>query len=223
MDTKQRTTLVILAAGMGSRYGGIKQLDSFGENGETIIEYALYDAERAGFTDALFIIRQEIQEDFQKLLLDRIKTKLRISLAFQETSFLPQGWKPTEVALARTKPWGTAHALWCAREALHTPFAVINADDFYGRRSFELMQGFLVSCNPSANTYAMVAFELGKTLSPHGPVSRGICDVDEGGFLRDIAEHKKISWEPKPGEADAIVSCTMMAPRATIPPIPQSP
>jgi hypothetical protein len=188
-----KTALVVLAAGMGSRYGGIKQLEAVGPGGETILEYSLFDARRAGFSEVIFVIRKAMESDFRSLLLDRIQTDLSIKLAYQETGLLPPPWSASALARNRVKPWGTAHALWCARDSIDCPFAVINADDFYGFRSYALLQGFLAGSKPDATEYAMVGFELGKTLSDHGPVARGICDIDSQGMLVDIVEHTRLA------------------------------
>ena len=180
-----------MAAGLGSRFGGIKQLESVGPAGETILEYSLFDAQRAGFNEAIFIIRRAMEHDFRSLL-DNISTSLTIKLAYQETEFLPDPWAASEAARNREKPWGTAHAVWCARTSIDSPFAVINADDFYGARSYALMHGFLTTAKPDAAECAMVGFELGKTLSDNGPVARGLCGIDSQGLLTDIVEHLRL-------------------------------
>jgi UTP-glucose-1-phosphate uridylyltransferase len=188
-----KTALVVLAAGIGSRYGGIKQLEAVGPGGETILEYSLFDARRAGFSEVIFVIRKAMENDFRTLLLDRMQPDLSVKLAYQETGFLPPPWAASESARNRVKPWGTAHALWCARESIECPFAVINADDFYGYRSYALLQGFLAGSKADSTDYAMVGFELGKTLSDHGPVARGICGIDSQGLLVDIVEHTRLA------------------------------
>jgi hypothetical protein len=207
-----KTTLVVMAAGMGSRFGGIKQLESAGPGGETILEYSLFDAQRAGFSEVVFIIRKTMEADFRSMLLDKISTDLSVRLAYQETGFLPESWAaamqnrdpmalgyadmdgsvPDRIVRNRMKPWGTGHAIWCARDSIDSPFAVINADDYYGPASFAIMHDFLAGVPPESDSYAMVAFELGKTLSQHGAVARGICGVDKAGFLTDIVEHTKL-------------------------------
>ena len=187
-----KTALVIMAAGLGSRFGGIKQLEPVGPAGETILEYSLFDAQRAGFNEALFIIRRAMGDGF-RTLLDRLKPGMPVKLVYQETLFLPEPWAASELARNRGKPWGTAHAVWCARNNIDSPFAVINADDFYGARSYTLMHGFLAAAQPDSAEYAMVGFELGKTLSAHGPVARGICGIDSQGLLIDIVEHTRLA------------------------------
>ena len=192
-----KTTLVVMAAGMGSRYGGIKQLEAVGPDGETMLEYSLFDAWRAGFSEVVLIIRKAMEDDFRRILLDRIRTDLPIRLAYQETGFLPEPWASSDVIRERfvrdrVKPWGTGHALWCARSSIDSPFAVINADDNYGPRSYAILHDFLADTPPESDSYGMVGFELGKTLSDHGPVARGICGIDKEGFLTDIMEHPRL-------------------------------
>ncbi len=179
MNTK--TTLVVMAAGLGSRYGGIKQLDPVGLSGETILEFGLYDAVRAGFNEVVFILRKEIEADFHKVILDRLHLPVPVKLVFQEPPVPP-----------RTKPLGTAHAIWSARHAVDGRFAVMNADDFYGRRSYELVHRWLTACDPGKPRYALVSYQLGRTLSENGPVSRGVCTVGPDGFLRTIEEHHQL-------------------------------
>src|SRR6187399_1617892 len=164
-------TLVILAAGMASRYGSLKQIQSFGPSGETIMEYSIYDAIRAGFGKVVFIIRKDFEADFKEIFGTRLQGKIAIDYVFQDmTSFVDPAYIPE----GRTKPWGTAHAVLCAKEVVHEPFAVINADDFYGHDAFVKAYKFLKeNCNPS--TYAIVGYELLKTLSDHGTVNRGVC------------------------------------------------
>ncbi len=181
-----------MAAGMGSRYGGMKQLEAVGPDGETILEYSLFDARRAGFSEVIFIIRRAMEGDFRSLLLERGLTSLSLKLVYQEPDLLPAPWAGSEAVRAREKPWGTGHALWCARASLDSPFAVINADDYYGPRSFAILHDFLAGTSTESDSYAMVGFELGKTLSDHGPVARGICGMDKDGFLTDIVEHTKL-------------------------------
>jgi len=182
-------TLVILAAGMGSRYGGLKQLDGVGPSGETVLDYAVYDARRAGFDRVLFVIRRDFEDVFRAQIGARYTRELTVDYAFQSIDALPAG---RVAPPGRVKPWGTGHALWCAREALDGPFAVINADDFYGRDSFARLADFLRGAGGrEAGHFAMVGFRLANTLSEHGAVSRGLCTVAEG-RLRQVTEQTGI-------------------------------
>lgn len=182
-------TLVILAAGMASRYGSLKQIQSFGPSGETIMEYSIYDAIRAGFGKVVFIIRKDFEQDFREIFGKKLQGKIAVDYVFQDlNSFLNGATVPPD----RTKPWGTAHAVLCAKNAVQEPFAVINADDFYGRDAFEKAYRFLVKdCNN--HTYAIIGYELLKTLSDHGTVNRGVCQVDAKGNLSAIAERINIA------------------------------
>lgn len=202
----EKTTLVVMAAGMGSRYGGMKQLESVGPAGETLLEYSLFDAWRAGFSEVVFIIRKEMEADFNTVLLDKIRPGLMVRLAYQETCILPEPWASSKAARDRAKPWGTGHAIWCARSLIDSPFAVINADDYYGPSSFALMHDFLAVAAAESDGYAMVAFELGKTLSDHGPVARGICGMDIDGFLTDIVEHPSLEKVKAGGDSGRITT-----------------
>jgi NDP-sugar pyrophosphorylase family protein len=184
-------TLLILAAGMASRYGSMKQIQGFGPNGETIMDYSIYDAIRAGFTKVVFIIRKDFAEDFKNIFEPKLKGKIAIDYVFQDLhSFTGDYAVPAE----RTKPWGTAHAVLCAKDAIKEPFAVINADDFYGRDAFEKAYAFLTGA-VDASTYCIIGYELAKTLSDNGTVSRGVCQVDPAGNLVSIAERTKIYEE----------------------------
>jgi len=183
-------TLLVLAAGMGSRYGGLKQLDPMGPDGQTVIDYSVHDALLAGFSRVVFVIRRDFEKDFRDQVGSRYEGRAEISYAFQATDDLPATFAPPA---DREKPWGTGHAVWCARHLLDGPFAMINADDFYGRQAFADLAAHLA--RPRAGTvpeFAMVAYQLGKTLSDHGSVSRGICQVDPAGFLVSVTEHTKI-------------------------------
>lgn len=181
-------TLLILAAGMGSRYGGVKQLDQFGPHGETIIDYSLFDAIRAGFGKVVFIIREELRADFEEIFLPKLQGRIEVDFAIQAlTSYVPE--ELGEVS--RTKPWGTGHAMLCAKDHTQTPFAVINADDFYGREAFEVMGTFLRT-NTDDRLHAMVGYEVKNTLSENGSVSRGVCAVGENGNLASVIERTKI-------------------------------
>ncbi len=183
-----KPTLLILAAGMGSRYGGIKQMDSFGPSGETIIDYSIYDAIKSGFGKIVFIIRNDFAEAFKNIFENKLKGKIETDYVMQEMDSYTAGFKFTG---ERTKPWGTAHAVLCAKDAIHEPFAVINADDFYGRDAFEKAAAFLKK-EVSPETWCIIGYELSKTLSEHGTVSRGVCKVDDNGNLISIAERVKI-------------------------------
>ncbi|HVU98549.1 MAG TPA: sugar phosphate nucleotidyltransferase [Puia sp.] len=184
-------TLLILAAGMASRYGSMKQIQGFGPNGETIMDYSIYDAIRAGFTKVVFIIRKDFAEDFKNIFEPKLKGKIAIDYVYQDLrSFTGDYPVPAD----RTKPWGTAHAVLCARDAIREPFAVINADDFYGRDAFEKAYGFLTK-QVNASTYCIIGYELAKTLSDNGTVSRGVCEVDASDNLISIAERTKIYEE----------------------------
>lgn len=185
-----KPTLVILAAGLGSRYGGLKQMDKFGPSGETIIEYSIYDAIRAGFGKVVFVIRESMEEDLQKVIIKKIEGKIATACAFQKLDDLPEGFTVPE---GREKPWGTAHAILAARNEVHEAFAVINADDFYGQDSYRVMADYFHTSKPSDNECAMVGFELKKTVTDHGSVSRGVCLVDPNSFLLDIVERTHIS------------------------------
>jgi hypothetical protein len=185
-------TLVVLAAGMGSRYGGLKQVDPMGPAGETVLDYSVYDAVRAGFGRVVFIIRREFEAEFRAVVGSRFADRVQVDYVFQELDALPAGQVLPD---GRTKPWGTGHAVWCARSALDGPFAVVNADDFYGAGSFELLATFLRAAGEAKAhppEFAMVGFALGNTLSEHGAVSRGVCAVGADGVLQGIEEHTGI-------------------------------
>lgn len=188
-----KPTLVVLAAGMGSRYGGLKQIDPVGPAGETIIDYSVYDAAKSGFSKVVFIIRQDIEKDFREFVGNKYDDCIDVEMAFQEIDKLPKGiQKPKD----RIKPWGTGHAILCARECVTENFLVINGDDFYGRASFELAGDYLSKAKDDGRAdYLMVAYELQKTLSEHGHVSRGICELSSEGQLLDIVERTKIEKE----------------------------
>ncbi|MEH0153145.1 sugar phosphate nucleotidyltransferase [Limibacter armeniacum] len=187
-----KATLLILAAGMGSRYGSLKQIDQFGPSGETIIDYSIYDAIEAGFDKLVFVIRKNIEEEFKEVFVDKFQDRIEIDYAFQELDIVPKG---INVPKERVKPWGTGHALMVAREKINTPFAVINADDFYGKESFKVMADLLRELDPnSIDTQCMVGFRLGNTLSENGYVSRGICQVHENSMLEAVVEHTKVGY-----------------------------
>lgn len=183
-----KPTLVVLAAGMGSRYGGLKQMDGFGPNGETIIDYSLYDAIQAGFGKIVFIIRSSFQEAFIQRFDPLLKDVVKVEYVCQETHLVPDD---VSYFPERTKPWGTGHALWVARHVLNEPFGVINADDFYGREAMFQLANFLTyDITPN---YAVIAYQLNKTISEHGTVNRGVCSV-KNGKLASIEECIKIGW-----------------------------
>ncbi|HVZ95819.1 MAG TPA: sugar phosphate nucleotidyltransferase [Chitinophagaceae bacterium] len=186
-----KPTLVILAAGMGSRYGGIKQMDAFGPSGETIIDYSIYDAIRCGFGKIVFIIRKDFADIFRELFEKKLKGKIQTEYVMQEMDSFTDGFKPPA---ERTKPWGTAHAVLCSKDAVHEPFAVINADDFYGRDAFEKAVRFLQG-GVSAKVWSIIGYELSKTLSANGTVSRGVCEADKDHNLIGIVERVKIYSE----------------------------
>ncbi|MDR1353073.1 MAG: hypothetical protein LBK05_07310 [Treponema sp.] len=184
--------LVVLAAGMGSRYGGLKQMDRVGKSGEVLLDYSVFDAKRAGFAKAVFIIRHDIEKDFQELVLDRIGSAFPCDTVFQELdSIVPPAVFEESRKLGRSKPWGTTHALLCAEGKIDAPFAVINADDFYGRESFEALGSFLKG---DVSEGAIVPYSLHKTLSPQGTVSRGVCEI-ENGLLVSVDELTAIARE----------------------------
>jgi len=177
-----KPTLLVLAAGMGSRYGGVKQIDAFGPTGETIMDYSLFDAIRAGFGKIVVVVRREIEQEVKALLMPKLADKIPLFFALQETN------SPT-----RTKPWGTAHAILSAHAFLNEPFAVINADDFYGFSAYQKMANFLA--NASEKEYAMMGYQLENTLSDFGSVARGVCEVDAEGYLHSIVERTQIFRE----------------------------
>jgi hypothetical protein len=187
----QEPTLLILAAGMASRYGSMKQIQSFGPSGETIMDYSIYDAIRAGFKKVVFIIRKEFAEDFKQIFEPKLKGKVAIDYVFQDLNAFTDGY---QVPAERTKPWGTAHAVLCAKTAIKEPFAVINADDFYGRDAFEKAYTFLTK-DAGEKVYAIIGYDLLKTLSDNGTVNRGVCQVDAKGNLSAIAERINISMK----------------------------
>jgi hypothetical protein len=179
-------TLLVLAAGMGSRYGGLKQMDPIGANGETIIDYSIYDAMRAGFRKVVFVIRRDIERQFREIIGTRFEGKIAVEYVFQELDKLPSAFS---VPANRTKPWGTGHAILMAADVIREPFAAINADDFYGANSFRVLAGHLKSGSPD---FAMIGFILRNTLSEFGSVARGVCRTTPDGFLESVTEITKI-------------------------------
>lgn len=181
-----KPTLLILAAGMGSRYGGLKQIDPVGPNGEIIIDYSIYDALQAGFGKVVFVIRHDIEREFKEVIGARIAKRVPVDYVYQELTMLPPGFS---VPAGRTKPWGTTHAILLAENAVKEPFAAINADDFYGREAYQVLAKHLISGTPD---YAMVGFILRNTLSEHGTVARGVSSVDGNNYLQSVVEMMKI-------------------------------
>lgn len=194
---KKKPVLVIMAAGMGSRYGGLKQIDPVDAHGNLIIDFSIYDAIEAGFEKVIFIIKKAIESDFKELIGDRMSRHIQTVYVFQELDQLPKGFQKPQ---GREKPWGTAHAILCCEPVLDAPFAVINADDYYGKSAFRSMYAQLSSReDDEVYRYAMVGYDLYKTLTDHGHVARGICTVDSDGLLAGIHERTRI--ESRDGQA----------------------
>jgi UTP-glucose-1-phosphate uridylyltransferase len=194
-----KPTLLVLAAGMGSRYGGLKQIDPVGPNGETIIDYSIYDAIQAGFGKVVFVIRKDIEKPFREFLGERLTGHIEVAFAFQELDALPDGF---DVPAGRQKPWGTGQAILVAKNEVQTPCLVINGDDFYGRESFIQASHYLQKAqdgdsNSGKADYSMVGYQLANTLSENGSVSRGICQVSEEGYLSGVQEFTKIEKTEK--------------------------
>ncbi|HZH73376.1 MAG TPA: sugar phosphate nucleotidyltransferase [Mariniphaga sp.] len=183
-----KPTLLILAAGMGSRFGGLKQVEPVGPNGEAIIDYSIYDAIKAGFGKVVFVIRESFADEFKEKIGSKLQDKIQIEYVYQELDNLPEGYSLPE---NREKPWGTAHAILVARDAIKEPFCALNADDFYGYNAYKVMADFLNS-SADPNEFSMVGYKLKNTLSKHGSVSRGVCEVDEMNNLQKIVETTKI-------------------------------
>ncbi|NOX48472.1 MAG: nucleotidyltransferase [Chlorobi bacterium] len=185
-----KPTLLILAAGMGSRYGGLKQVDPVGPNGEAIIEYSIYDAIRAGFGKVVFVIRESFAEAFKEKFNDKLKGKIEVEYVYQELDNVPEG---IMISPEREKPWGTGHAVLVAKEAINEAFVVINADDFYGPSAYKMTASYMNEvADDGKNSYCMVGYGLRHTLSEHGYVSRGVCQADEKGFLKTVVERTNI-------------------------------
>ena len=184
-----KPTLLILAAGIGSRYGGMKQIDQVGPSGEAIIDYSIYDAIKAGIGRIVFVIRRSIEPDFVDFFGKKLKGKIPYAFAYQELDMIPEG---LSVPPERKKPWGTAHAVWVARDIIREPFIVINADDFYGRSSYLEVARYLSDPETVLNNHCMVGFKIKDTMSEFGTVSRGICEVDDQGYLRAVVERTEI-------------------------------
>ncbi len=183
---KKDITLVVMAAGMGSRFGGLKQIEPIGPDGEVLLDFSVYDAIKAGFTKVVFVIKHSIEADFKELVGNRVEKKVKTEYVYQETDFLPEGFTCPK---NRQKPWGTAHAILCCKDVVKEPFAVVNADDYYGRSAFSKIADFLRS---DPDDYCMVGFRLVNTLTENGYVSRGVCEI-ENGLLKTITERSKIS------------------------------
>lgn len=204
-------TLVVMAAGMGSRFGGLKQIEPIGPSGEVLLDFSVYDAVEAGFTKVVFVIKHAIEKDFKEMVGKRIANRVKVEYVFQETDKLPDGYTcPKD----REKPWGTAHAILCCKDVVKEPFAVVNADDYYGRSAFQQMADFL---NIDSDDYAMVGFRLANTLTENGYVSRGVCEIEDG-VLKTVTERTKIvdckyteddgaTWVELP--ADTVVSMNL--------------
>lgn len=188
-----KPTLLVLAAGMGSRYGGVKQIDAVGQNGECLLDFANFDAKKSGFGNVVFIIRKDIESDFRARLFDRIAANFDADYVFQSRESLLTADEISKT-LERKKPWGTIHAVLCAEEKIKAPFAVINSDDYYGREAFATLGNYLSNISNDSTEHAMVGYVLGKTMSKSGSVSRGICTVKDG-YLDSIVENTKISYE----------------------------
>lgn len=180
-----KPTLYILAAGMGSRYGGLKQLDGLGPSGETIMDYSVYDALRAGFGKIVFVIRHDFEQEFRDKIISRYEGHVPIEVVFQDIDNLPEGFKAPE---GRTKPWGTGHAVLMGKDVIREPFGVINADDYYGADGFRVLADFLKNAEGKKGEWCMVGFNISNTLSENGGVSRGYCQVDENGLLTSVTE-----------------------------------
>lgn len=180
-----KPTLFILAAGMGSRYGGLKQLDGLGPSGETIMDYSVYDALRAGFGKIVFVIRHDFEQEFRDKIISKYEGHVPVEVVFQDINTLPEGFNPNP---ERSKPWGTNHAVLMGKDAIKEPFGVINADDYYGADSFRILGDFLRSVEGKKNCYCMIGFNIENTLSENGGVSRGLCEVDANGYLTGVKE-----------------------------------
>jgi len=187
------TTLLVLAAGMGSRYGGLKQMDPVGPSGETLLDYSVYDAVRSGFSQVVFVIRREFEEEFREKIGSRFEGRMDVGYVFQQLNDLPEGFSVPE---GRVKPWGTGHAIWCARSAVGSPFLAINADDFYGSAAIAGVGNFLSRQALESTDYCMAGYRLASTLSPGGHVSRGVCEVSDQGELIRVKEFTRIERTP---------------------------
>ena len=195
-QTMPDPTLVILAGGIGSRYGGLKQADPIGPNGELIIHYSVWDALRAGFGHVVFLIRREIEDAFRERIGNQVEQHTDVTYVFQDLENIPAGFS---IPAGRVKPWGTGHAVLCCKDAVHTNFAAINADDFYGATAFQALAGYLQTAADTGDQYeySMVGYVLSNTLSEHGSVARGVCQVGPGGYLESVRERRHIIQTPE--------------------------
>ena len=191
-----KPTLLVLAAGMGSRYGGLKQLDGLGPNGETIMDFSIFDAIRAGFGKVVFVIRHAFEQDFREKVISKYKDAIQVEVVFQELDCLPAGFS---LHPDRVKPWGTNHAILMGKDAVKEPFAVINADDFYGKESFQILADALKAMEGKKDQYCMVAYRLGNTLSESGHVSRGVCNKNAQNHLTTVVEHYEVQRKGNDG------------------------
>ncbi|MDA3948240.1 MAG: nucleotidyltransferase [Spirochaeta sp.] len=198
-----KPTLLVLAAGMGSRYGGVKQIDPVGPSGEAIIDYSIFDAIRAGFGKVVFVVRREIEDDVRAFFSGKFEDTLEAEYVIQDLTDVPDGF---DVPANRSKPWGTGHAVLAAQDVIDAPFAVINGDDFYGASALATMADYLGKQRADGTDYAMVGYRLDKTLSPNGTVSRGIVEHDAAGWLVSIVEHKKLRPDGESPDGAAVVS-----------------
>lgn len=203
-----KPTLFVLAAGMGSRYGGLKQLDGLGPNGETIMDYSIFDAIRGGFGKLVFVIRKDFEEDFRKKIISKYESHIPVEVVFQSIDDLPAGFTRPE---GREKPWGTNHAVLMGKDVINEPFAVINADDFYGRDSFATLGEYLSKLEGQKNNYCMIGYRVGNTLSESGSVARGVCETNAEGYLTGVVERTaieriegKVSFKDENGETVTI-------------------
>ena len=200
-----KPTLLVLAAGMGSRFGGLKQIEPLGPNGEIIIDYSVYDAKQAGFEKVVFVIKPELLDTFKEVIGSRVEKFIEVDYAFQTTDMVPEGYTCPE---GRTRPWGTGHAVWCAREHLSGPFGIINADDFYGRDAY-MQLGKQLREKVTHDHMCMVGFALENTLTENGSVSRGVCEIKDG-MLQSVTEHTKITREGDHLRNDGIGPMTIL-------------
>ena len=211
-----KPTLLVLAAGMGSRYGGLKQLDKLGPNGETIIDFSIYDAIRAGFGKIVFVIRKDIEEEFKEVVISRLTGNVEVDYCLQELEYLPEGFKLPE---DRTKPWGTGHAILMAADKIHEPFGVINADDFYGADAFKVLAEFFATLKTgNENIYSMVGYDVANTLSDFGSVSRGVCLENDENYLLSVTErsqiersHNGIAYKDETGDLVFLIPQTVVS------------